>query len=156
MTEHKPAETGTERAGDAHDHKRTDGGPDSAVAPFPPDRPVDDQRPVSQKEGEARATAAALAGEHGSDGPPQYVDAPEPRGHNAGDYEIPGEPHKGSAAKKAADREKASDQKAADQKAADRETADQKVADQRAADQRAAGDKGAKEGWRDQGSAASR
>jgi len=58
------------------------------AAPFPPERPEDDQRPDSQKEGEARASAAALDGEHGTEGPPQYLDAPEPEGHNAGDYPI--------------------------------------------------------------------
>lgn len=98
----------------------------SPVAPFPPERPADDARPVTQQIQEARAAEAALAGEHGTGGPPQYVDAPEPEGHNAGDY-VEGGPRKGRAAKVAADHEKAPDQKAAD-----------------------------KEDWRDKGSAASR
>lgn len=84
-----------------------------AVAPFPPDRPEQDSRPVTQKIQEARAAEAALAGEHGTDGPPQYVDAPEPKGHHAGDY-VEGEPADGSGAKASAQRDKASDQKAAD------------------------------------------
>jgi len=75
----------TTRAGRRGDRRATD------AAPFPPERPDDDQRPDSQKEGEARASAAALAGEHGTDGPPQYLDAPEPEGHNAGDYSIVGD-----------------------------------------------------------------
>jgi len=157
--------TERERAEDVHDHKRTDGGPDSAVAPFPPERPADDQRPVSQKEGEARATAAALAGEHGTDGPPQYVDAPEPHGHNAGDYVIPGEGSKGSGAKATTDREKVADQKAVDKDKADDDAdakakaktkadADAKVkAD---ADAKTKADTDAKDSWRDKGSAASR
>lgn len=61
-----------------------------AVAPFPPERPEQDPRPDTQKEQEARATAAALAGEHGTDGPPQQVDAPAPEGHHAGDFTVPG------------------------------------------------------------------
>lgn len=62
-----------------------------AVAPFPPERPEDDGRPVTQREAEARAAEAALAGEHGTDGPPQYVDAPMPEGHHAGDYSVSGD-----------------------------------------------------------------
>ena len=81
---------------------------DSAVAPFPPERPADDPRPETQKIQEARAAEAALAGEHGTDGPPQYVDAPEPEGHNAGDYVEPGTE---SPSKKKQDK---ADQKAAD------------------------------------------
>ena len=69
----------------AHEEDRVTG------APFPPERPEDDGRPVSQKEQEARAAEAALAGEQGTGGPPQYLDAPEPEGHHAGDYSIVGD-----------------------------------------------------------------
>jgi len=146
MTEH-------ERTEDVRDRQRTDGGPDSVVAPFPPERPVDDQRPDSQKEGEARATRAALAGEHGTEGPPQYLDAPKPHGHHAGDYEIPGER---AGAKVAADRQSAADQRTADKDKADQDKADQKAANK--ADQAEAKADKPKEddSWRDRGSAASR
>jgi hypothetical protein len=126
------------------ERERTEEVVNPAVAPFPPDRPEDDSRPVTQKIQEARAAEAALAGEHGTDGPPQYVDAPEPKGHHAGDY-VEGEVSDGSGAKATAAREKASDQKAADKDKADK--ADSKAEKGKADD---------KESWRDKGSAASR